>query len=276
MTYPAPSTHSRRAFTLIELLVVIAIIAILAAILFPVFAQAREKARQTSCLSNLKQIGLAFLMYTQDYDEAFPDAVANQTQDGGCAPGLEWWGQGGGFVTLINPYIKNSGIYHCPSAETPFWANAGHPEGWCGTPDQNAVNNLLQTAPSGVTYRYRKAFLGGTWFAGGPITDAEFTRPTDNALATEVDAWHRNRLVGLDEAPVDVSQMDLNAVFVDGHAKLVHGKQWRINSPLQNMGWGYPEPDGADMDWFLTDDSYTACPRCNSSNPSTGDCHDIN
>ena len=67
------SSRSRTsAFTLIELLVVIAIIAILAAILFPVFAQAREKARQTSCLSNMKQIGLGLLMYTQDYDEQFP------------------------------------------------------------------------------------------------------------------------------------------------------------------------------------------------------------
>ena len=63
---------SRRGFTLIELLVVIAIIAILAAILFPVFAKAREKARQTSCLSNLKQLGLSFLMYAQDYDELLP------------------------------------------------------------------------------------------------------------------------------------------------------------------------------------------------------------
>src|SRR5437868_6204128 len=72
-------TH-RRGFTLIELLVVIAIIAILAAILFPVFAQAREKARQTSCLSNLKQLSHAMLMYAGDYDELFPPVVARASR----------------------------------------------------------------------------------------------------------------------------------------------------------------------------------------------------
>src|SRR5688500_5367162 len=75
---------SQKAFTLIELLVVIAIIAILAAILFPVFAQAREKARQTSSLSNSKQVGLAFLRYSQDYDEGWP-------MGHGYYPGVEWY-----------------------------------------------------------------------------------------------------------------------------------------------------------------------------------------
>src|SRR5438105_15312315 len=78
--------HMRRsAFTLIELLVVIAIVAILAAILFPVFAQAREKARQAGCLSNLKQLGLAQSMYTQDYDETLPKAI-HQMPDGSLFP----------------------------------------------------------------------------------------------------------------------------------------------------------------------------------------------
>jgi prepilin-type N-terminal cleavage/methylation domain-containing protein/prepilin-type processing-associated H-X9-DG protein len=90
------------AFTLIELLVVIAIIAILAAILFPVFAQAREKARQSACLSNCKQIGLAVMMYAEDYDQAYPLYVH--------APGHDdWW------YEMIQPYIKNKGVFTCPS-----------------------------------------------------------------------------------------------------------------------------------------------------------------
>ena len=100
-------TKARAAFTLIELLVVIAIIAILAAILFPVFAQAREKARQISCLSNVKQMGTASTMYVQDYDETWPLAQ----YDGGAADGT-WRG-------TIGPYVKAAqgagGIYTCNS-----------------------------------------------------------------------------------------------------------------------------------------------------------------
>jgi len=105
-----------QAFTLIELLVVIAIIAILAAILFPVFAQAREKARQTVCLSNTKQIGLACAMYVEDYDETFPLA----------------WGVTGAWWEHLDPYIKDPGVnvdagtmnstnsvWHCPSDGQP-------------------------------------------------------------------------------------------------------------------------------------------------------------
>lgn len=96
----------KRAFTLIELLVVIAIIAILAAILFPVFAQAREKARQASCQSNLKQIGSAFAMYSQDYDEQM---VFNYHYDR-SRERLWWWEDD------LQPYMKNYQVYICPSA----------------------------------------------------------------------------------------------------------------------------------------------------------------
>jgi prepilin-type N-terminal cleavage/methylation domain-containing protein/prepilin-type processing-associated H-X9-DG protein len=97
----------RKGFTLIELLVVIAIIAILAAILFPVFAQAREKARAISCVSNMKQLGLAILMYTQDNDEYFPwsqnDAVAYTSTN-----------NSGHWQTMVLPYVKSTGVYGCP------------------------------------------------------------------------------------------------------------------------------------------------------------------
>jgi prepilin-type N-terminal cleavage/methylation domain-containing protein/prepilin-type processing-associated H-X9-DG protein len=111
----------RRGFTLIELLVVIAIIAIIAAILFPVFAQAREKARQAACMSNLKQMGTAFAMYTQDYDERLPDRRDLKVSlPGGWKPWTSWptsdpraaWA-----AIVLDPYIKNIGIWYCPSVQ---------------------------------------------------------------------------------------------------------------------------------------------------------------
>jgi prepilin-type N-terminal cleavage/methylation domain-containing protein/prepilin-type processing-associated H-X9-DG protein len=97
-------SFTTRGFTLIELLVVIAIIAILASILFPVFARAREKARESSCMSNQKQIGLAIQMYAQDYDEYMPVANADVVTYG--PPGLR---------DVIMPYCKNTQIFRCPS-----------------------------------------------------------------------------------------------------------------------------------------------------------------
>jgi prepilin-type N-terminal cleavage/methylation domain-containing protein/prepilin-type processing-associated H-X9-DG protein len=119
--------RAARGFTLIELLVVIAIIAILAAILFPVFARAREKARQASCLSNLRQIGTAVMMYLQDHDETFPfvlDWSANWTPCGGANLGDNGklllkgvTGQEPPFqlVTVVAPYVKNENVWYCPT-----------------------------------------------------------------------------------------------------------------------------------------------------------------
>lgn len=105
---------SRRAyhgFTLVELLVVIAIISLLAAILFPVFARARENARRTSCLSNLKQQGLAIVQYTQDYDERYPPYTANDQADRSNYAALAQ----AGWAVLIQPYLKSTQVNQCPS-----------------------------------------------------------------------------------------------------------------------------------------------------------------
>jgi prepilin-type N-terminal cleavage/methylation domain-containing protein/prepilin-type processing-associated H-X9-DG protein len=118
------SPRMRRGFTLIELLVVIAIIAILAAILFPVFAQAREKARQAACLSNLKQIGSALMMYTQDYDETLPNRSYNADK-GVCFDPSVLGAEAGttnpyctsyAWQWQINSYLKNNNVYVCPSS----------------------------------------------------------------------------------------------------------------------------------------------------------------
>jgi len=103
----------RKGFTLIELLVVIAIIAILAAILFPVFAKAREKARQTSCLSNVNELMLAVIMYAGDYDDRLPEGCSYWYQPGGGGSATKT--DSAMWPTLIQPYIKNDQIFVCPS-----------------------------------------------------------------------------------------------------------------------------------------------------------------
>lgn len=109
-------------FTLIELLVVIAIIAILASILFPVFAQAREKARQSACISNLKQIGLALQMYATDYDELLP--LANEYP--AAPPPADGYHQGPpGIFEVLEPYTKNQQIFRCPSDRDRMWEQQG-------------------------------------------------------------------------------------------------------------------------------------------------------
>ncbi len=130
-------TRVRSAFTLIELLVVIAIIAILAAILFPVFAQARESARQTSCLSNTKQLNLGILQYVQDYDEKFPIWCFGVNNDpnqwaplfGPGTPDKPWgvWkNRHFGWDKAVQPYVKNVQIFRCPSTgDGPAQENAG-------------------------------------------------------------------------------------------------------------------------------------------------------
>lgn len=130
----------RLGFTLIELLVVIAIIAILAAILFPVFAKAREKARQTSCLSNNKQLGLAFIQYVQDNDEEYPSSS----------------NYGAGWAGHIYPYVKSTGVYKCPDDSSnptyPAFTNGQNPFVVSYVANRYVVNGLgVPTTPSSAT-----------------------------------------------------------------------------------------------------------------------------
>jgi len=137
-------------FTLIELLVVIAIIAILAAILFPVFAQAREKARQAQCGSNVRQLGLAINMYKQDYDERFPF--------GGWLPANNGSGE---WQNTVAPYIKNKGLYRCPSS-TDLDEDPNNPQQWAWNRNP-------------VSYLYNNQLGRGRQ----PLSDATVQQPAD-------------------------------------------------------------------------------------------------
>lgn len=142
--------RNRRGFTLIELLVVIAIIAILAAILFPVFAQAREAARTTSCASNEKQIGLGILMYLQDYDEKFMPAAYDTVGAARGTPQLPFsqteHNTRTDWATLAQPYIKNVQVFRCPSAPDGAdysQVNGSNDSTWRQGTVQYAINNRL-------------------------------------------------------------------------------------------------------------------------------------
>ncbi|MCC6729820.1 MAG: DUF1559 domain-containing protein [Chthonomonadales bacterium] len=161
------------AFTLIELLVVIAIIAILAAILFPVFASAREKARTTSCLSNTKQIALGHLMYWQDYDEVV--APHAWTSAAAFPDDQRYWPE------LIQPYTKNWPILRCPSDGTdPFGI-------WNGS--QANIKwwyNWMRWPAYGYNWNYLNQSDCSVWLPGGyPVTNAAINSPAGTVLLTD-------------------------------------------------------------------------------------------
>jgi prepilin-type N-terminal cleavage/methylation domain-containing protein/prepilin-type processing-associated H-X9-DG protein len=141
-----PEIHmpKKRAFTLIELLVVIAIIAILASILFPVFARARENARRASCMSNLKQIGLGEMMYVQDYDEMYPMigflAGDNIAYPNGTVSSSNW-------IVRIYPYVKSAQLFNCPSNTIAPWTGSTSPSPVSNT-SYGANARLLSSAIS--------------------------------------------------------------------------------------------------------------------------------
>ena len=192
----------RNGFTLIELLVVIAIIAILAAILFPVFAKAREKARQASCLSNVKQVGLGMLMYTQDYDERFviTDAAS-----------MTAWAAAGNHYSVwyraIMPYVKNTQLFVCPSDGSKSTAK------WSGSWDESttAAGNWYFPLSYGVDHNFGMASLGTV------------TSPAETGMVFECTQILAYESVTFDARAAirDASRHNdgFNACMFDGHAK---------------------------------------------------------
>lgn len=188
---------ARRGFTLIELLVVIAIIAILAAILFPVFARAREAARATSCKSNIKQLGLAFAQYVQDYDETWPRDTVGGANNAGWADALQ-------------PYIKNQGIYQCPSEPTKTLA---------GPLQNNYVDyaysrQLGQNASDASLYKPASCIVAIDGWAG---TAAE--RSAGCSLATTAGHGSDCGAAGWAIVAAPRHSETSNILFADGHAK---------------------------------------------------------
>jgi prepilin-type N-terminal cleavage/methylation domain-containing protein/prepilin-type processing-associated H-X9-DG protein len=174
----------QRAFTLIELLVVIAIIAILAAILFPVFAQARAKARQASCTSNTKQHALGFMMYVQDYDETFPYwSWYNSYGPGGVVnPNhLEsiWFNS-------IYPYIKNTDIYKCPSTNDNSTLRQNNVWGWTTDVTLSGINSALwdKTVSYGMSESLESGDLCGSANVSG-CSDASLNKPANTLLVAD-------------------------------------------------------------------------------------------
>jgi len=191
----------RRGFTLIELLVVIAIIAILAAILFPVFARAREKARQTSCLSNLKQISQAELMYESDYMENMA-GVYQPTVGTSSAPRLYTW------IDMLMPYVKNEQIWVCPTTRIGY--------------TQNSTNPLWHTASYGanLTPVNMASPTGSRLYANArpaeQVNASETLLACDTPNGQEAVYW-QNGVQNVGE----VHNGGANVAFFDGHAKFL-------------------------------------------------------
>jgi len=236
--------HRRRqsatAFTLIELLVVIAIIAILAAILFPVFAQAREKARQSSCLNNEKQIGLAMMQYTQDYDETLvPYSEFGRSGDHAFA-----------WTVVLQPYLKNTDIYRCPSnddksvaytynadisREKPVTPSGPRPLSAIPLPAQSVLFGEAQ----GIKYDTANPALvnHALAFFIQPANNGTFSRrlKNPNNLAQ---GWETANSANEGYLVADRHAQGANYIFGDGHAKWHKGQGTRFKDAFR-VGFDY-------------------------------------
>jgi len=205
------SKHRKRkvaGFTLIELLVVVAIIAVLAAILFPVFARARENARRSSCMSNEKQLGLGTLMYSQDYDERLPPYSSGQYNSN----------VKGNWMDMIYPYVKNDQVFFCPS----------------GTSTQSVAGQFdAREVNYGVNYLYLTTTLTGAVPSAGcypagctGVSLASINSPSETVWLVDRDA-NRDGVTGkinmeadiTSKAPTKLHFDGADVTFLDGHVK---------------------------------------------------------
>ena len=251
-----PVSPKKRGFTLIELLVVIAIIAILAAILFPVFARARENARRATCLSNLKQLGLGFVQYSQDYDEKYPptrglttDALGGTTYGGlywnifppnavsGVDPAsnsVRWtsWAQ------VLQPYLKSKQIMTCPSsADTAFYSNTAtfvtkQPisytyNGLMAWQNQSVVVNaatLIMANEGFGNVAYTSSALSFPHIDGGadvfgPDHPYSFTLVTPDSANISTSCAVYGNVNGVDFSYTKIHNNTSSYLFADGHVK---------------------------------------------------------
>jgi prepilin-type N-terminal cleavage/methylation domain-containing protein len=176
--------RSASAFTLIELLVVIAIIAILAAILFPVFAQARAKARQASCTSNVKQLSLSFMMYVQDYDESYPFWAWGQSYYAGTPTPENFTSI---WFNAIYPYVKNAGVYACPSANDHSTITQNKMWAWTNNTDLTLDHIDPALVNATINYGMSEPLEQGSAFGnyGSPTTLAALPKPADTLMIAD-------------------------------------------------------------------------------------------